>query len=86
MMHTRPTMTTLHTPHPHTCIHTVEHTLTHCFSLPLPIPLQRLLHGEAIEPMMPWYRGFRGGVQEVPSKTGGKSYNISGIVSQVGVP
>jgi len=34
--------------------------------------------------MTPWYRGFRGEVTEVPSKTGGKSYNIAGIVSQVG--
>jgi hypothetical protein len=33
--------------------------------------------------MTPWYRGFRGSVAEAPSKTGGKSYTISGVVTQV---
>ncbi|KIY93608.1 DNA topoisomerase II [Monoraphidium neglectum] len=46
--------------------------------------LKRLLRGEAPEPMAPWYRGFRGDVAEVPSKTAGKSYNISGTASQSG--
>ena len=52
--------------------------------LPPPLAsLQRLLRGEPLEVMAPWYRGFRGGVVEVPSKTGGKSYNITGIAAQV---
>lgn len=45
---------------------------------------QRLLNGEPMEVMAPWYRGFRGTIDEVPSKTGGKSYNLAGIVHQVG--
>jgi hypothetical protein len=62
------------------------HTTPHHPAVPLPVPAaapQRLLRGEAPEPMAPWYRGFRGDVAEVPSKTAGKSYNISGTASQV---
>ena len=33
--------------------------------------------------MAPWYRGFRGTIAEVPAKAGGKSYNVSGVVTQV---
>jgi hypothetical protein len=50
---------------------------------PPPYP-QRLLSGEPMEVMAPWYRGFKGAVEEIPSKTGGKSYSISGIITQVG--
>ena len=47
--------------------------------------LQRLLQGEQVLPMAPWYRGFKGSIEEIPSKTNGKSYAINGIISQVGL-
>ena len=45
--------------------------------------LRRLLRGEELEVMQPWYRGFKGTIQEVPSKTAGKSYNVYGTIAQV---
>ena len=45
--------------------------------------LRRLLRGEQPEVMQPWYRGFKGTIQEVPSKTAGKSYNVYGTIAQV---
>lgn len=45
--------------------------------------LRRLLAGEEVVPMQPWYNGFKGTIQEIPSKTAGKSYNVHGTVAQV---
>lgn len=45
--------------------------------------LQRLLAGQETVAMAPWYRGFRGAITEVPTRTSGKSYNCSGIIAQV---
>lgn len=44
--------------------------------------LRRLLAGAPLEPMQPWYKGFKGAIAEVPTKTAGKSYTLSGIISQ----
>ncbi|KAK9813254.1 hypothetical protein WJX72_011500 [[Myrmecia] bisecta] len=44
--------------------------------------LQRLLDGEELVPMKPWYRAFTGTVEEVPGKTLGKSYAINGVIKQ----
>ena len=44
--------------------------------------LKRMLDGEAPLPMAPWYRGFRGGITEVPTKTG-RSYAITGTIAQL---
>ena len=46
--------------------------------------LRRLLNGEEVVTMQPWYKGFKGTIQEVPSKTAGKSYNVYGTVAQAG--
>lgn len=46
--------------------------------------LKRLMEGEAQVPMHPWYRGFKGQIEEADSKTGSRSYLCSGIISQVG--
>ena len=46
--------------------------------------LRRLLNGEELVTMQPWYKGFKGTIQEVPSKTAGKSYNVYGTVAQAG--
>lgn len=45
--------------------------------------LRRLLADEEPVPMKPWYRGFQGRIEEVPSKTSGKSYLISGSIQQL---
>lgn len=45
--------------------------------------LRRLMAGEEPEAMQPWYRGFQGSIVEVPTKTSGRSYQCSGIISQV---
>ena len=34
-------------------------------------------------PMHPWYNGFRGTIQEAPSKTAGRSYVVYGTIAQV---
>ena len=46
--------------------------------------LRRLLNGEDVVTMQPWYKGFKGTIQEAPSKTAGKSYNVYGTVAQAG--
>eukprot|EP00879_Flechtneria_rotunda_P020289 GHRR01021337.1.p1 GENE.GHRR01021337.1~~GHRR01021337.1.p1 ORF type:complete len:422 (+),score=144.98 GHRR01021337.1:413-1678(+) len=47
--------------------------------------LRRLLEGRPLEPMQPWYRGFRGGITEVPNKKeDSKTYSSSGIIEQTG--
>ena len=44
--------------------------------------LRRLLDGQPLEPMAPWYKGFKGSIHEVDTKTAGKSYAINGCVAQ----
>ena len=41
--------------------------------------LRRLLAGEPVEPMHPWYRGFKGTIEHVPGKA---SYDSFGIIAQ----
>ena len=45
--------------------------------------LRALLAGAPAAPMQPWYNGFRGTIQEVPSKTAGRSYAVHGTIAQV---
>ncbi|KAL5207162.1 hypothetical protein ABZP36_031597 [Zizania latifolia] len=45
--------------------------------------LRRLLNNEPVEPMDPWYRGFKGSIQKTCTKAGGVSYTIAGIVEVV---
>lgn len=45
--------------------------------------LRRLLLGEEMEPMQPWYKNFKGSIQEIPTKTQGKSYACNGLISKV---
>uniref|UniRef100_A0A0D9VJV1 DNA topoisomerase 2 n=1 Tax=Leersia perrieri TaxID=77586 RepID=A0A0D9VJV1_9ORYZ len=45
--------------------------------------LRRLLNNEPVEPMDPWYRGFKGSIQKTSTKTGGVSYTITGIIEVV---
>ncbi|KAF6262252.1 DNA topoisomerase [Scenedesmus sp. NREL 46B-D3] len=47
--------------------------------------LKRLLQGQPLEPMQPWYKGFRGSIAEVATKNqSGKSYSISGTIAATG--
>ena len=45
--------------------------------------IRRLIHGEVMEPMHPWFRGFRGSVDLCVSKKGEVSYTISGIYNKL---
>jgi DNA topoisomerase II len=46
--------------------------------------LLRMLDGGEPLPMAPWYRGFHGDIQEVPTRgAAARSYQISGTVAQV---
>jgi DNA topoisomerase II len=45
--------------------------------------IKRMIRGEVMEPMHPWFRGFRGGVDLSVSKKGEVSYAISGIYTKL---
>ena len=45
--------------------------------------LRRLIRGEAMVPMHPWYKNFTGVIEETASKTSGKSYACNGVISKV---
>ncbi|PON46642.1 DNA topoisomerase II-type [Trema orientale] len=44
--------------------------------------VRRLLNGDEMVPMDPWYRGFKGTIER-SSKEGGASYIVSGIIEEV---
>ncbi|KAF9675568.1 hypothetical protein SADUNF_Sadunf09G0045700 [Salix dunnii] len=46
--------------------------------------IRRLLNGEMMEPMNPWYRGFKGTIEKGASKEGGcSSYTVNGVINEV---
>jgi DNA topoisomerase-2 len=45
--------------------------------------LRRLIEGEEVVPMHPWYKNFKGSIEEAPSKVAGKSYACSGVITRV---
>ncbi|KAJ8748764.1 hypothetical protein K2173_011319 [Erythroxylum novogranatense] len=45
--------------------------------------LRRLLNDEMLEPMHPWYRGFKGTIEQVALKVAGVSYAVNGAVEEV---
>ncbi|OVA19386.1 DNA topoisomerase II [Macleaya cordata] len=45
--------------------------------------VKRLLNGEPMEPMDPWYKGFKGRIEKTATKEGGVSYTVSGIIEEV---
>ncbi|KAJ8637994.1 hypothetical protein MRB53_012261 [Persea americana] len=47
--------------------------------------VKRLLNGEPMQPMDPWYKGFKGLIEKLTKEGGGAgvSYNISGIIEEV---
>uniref|UniRef100_A0ACD5TW45 Uncharacterized protein n=1 Tax=Avena sativa TaxID=4498 RepID=A0ACD5TW45_AVESA len=45
--------------------------------------LKRMLNGETVVPMIPWYKGFKGSLTETSSKATGVTYTITGIIEEV---
>lgn len=45
--------------------------------------VRRLLNNEPMEPMEPWYKGFRGTIEKTATKEAGASYTVSGVVEEV---
>ena len=45
--------------------------------------LRRLIAGEQMVAMHPWYKNFTGTIVEAASKTAGKSYACSGVITRV---
>uniref|UniRef100_A0ACD5YXT2 Uncharacterized protein n=1 Tax=Avena sativa TaxID=4498 RepID=A0ACD5YXT2_AVESA len=45
--------------------------------------LKRLLNEKTVEPMVPWYKGFKGSLKETSSKATGVTYTITGVIEEV---
>ncbi|XBH67531.1 hypothetical protein VPH35_095897 [Triticum aestivum] len=45
--------------------------------------LKRLLNGETVIPMDPWYKGFEGSLKKTSSKEAGVTYTITGVIEEV---
>lgn len=45
--------------------------------------IRHLLNGEMMEPMHPWYRGFKGTIEKTASKEAGATYTVTGVVEEV---
>ncbi|KAK1370457.1 DNA topoisomerase 2 [Heracleum sosnowskyi] len=45
--------------------------------------IRLLLRGEPMQPMDPWYKGFRGTIEKTATKEAGASYTVSGIIEEI---
>lgn len=45
--------------------------------------VRKMLDGKPMEPMDPWYRGFRGTIEKTAQKGSGASYTVTGIIEEV---
>uniref|UniRef100_A0A7N0T385 DNA topoisomerase 2 n=1 Tax=Kalanchoe fedtschenkoi TaxID=63787 RepID=A0A7N0T385_KALFE len=45
--------------------------------------IRHLLNDEMMDPMQPWYRGFRGSMEQTATKEGGVTYTVTGVIEQV---
>ncbi|XP_042515857.1 DNA topoisomerase 2-like isoform X3 [Macadamia integrifolia] len=45
--------------------------------------IRHLLNGEPMEPMDPWYKGFKGSIEKTATKETGVSYTVSGIIEEI---
>ncbi|XP_058196759.1 DNA topoisomerase 2-like isoform X1 [Rhododendron vialii] len=45
--------------------------------------VRKMLDGKPMEPMDPWYRGFRGTIEKTTQKGSGASYTVTGIIEEV---
>ncbi|KAF8398402.1 hypothetical protein HHK36_017329 [Tetracentron sinense] len=45
--------------------------------------VRHLLNSELMEPMDPWYKGFKGTIEKTATKEAGVSYTVSGIIGEI---
>lgn len=45
--------------------------------------IRRLLNGEPMQPMEPWYKGFRGTIEKTATKEAGAGYTVSGLIEEI---
>ncbi|XP_042412378.1 DNA topoisomerase 2-like isoform X1 [Zingiber officinale] len=45
--------------------------------------VKRLLNNEPMQPMDPWYRGFKGRIEKSATKEGGLTYTITGLIEEI---
>lgn len=45
--------------------------------------VRRLLSGESMVAMDPWYRNFKGTIEKTASKEGGSSYTVTGVYEEI---
>lgn len=45
--------------------------------------VRRLLNDEPMEPMDPWYKGFKGTIEKTATKEAGATYTVTGIIEEV---
>lgn len=45
--------------------------------------VRRLLNGEQMVPMDPWYRGFKGTIEKSTTRDGTNSYNVCGVIEEI---
>ncbi|KAL0397587.1 UNVERIFIED_CONTAM: DNA topoisomerase 2 [Sesamum calycinum] len=45
--------------------------------------LRHLLNDEPMDPMHPWYKGFRGSIEKTATKEAGNSYTVSGTIEEL---
>ncbi|KAK1370432.1 DNA topoisomerase II [Heracleum sosnowskyi] len=45
--------------------------------------VRRLLNGEPMQPMHPWYKGFKGTTERTATKEAGATYTVSGLIEQI---
>lgn len=45
--------------------------------------IRRLLNGESMVAMDPWYRNFKGTIEKTASKEGGSTYTITGVYEEI---
>lgn len=44
--------------------------------------VRRLLNDELMEPMDPWYKGFKGTIEKTATKETGATYTVTGIIEE----
>lgn len=45
--------------------------------------IRRLLNGEPMQPIDPWYKGFKGTIEKNATKEAGATYTVSGLIEEI---